>query len=271
MQITDRIKEQLGSWWSLWVPFIESPEWDKIFIFLKSESGKGKILIPKAPDLFRSFEYTDREKMRALIILMDPYPTFKGDIMVADGCPISCANTSVLQPSLQLFYEAVESLYAGFDPDMEYKPDNSYLLKEEHVMLLNSSLSVQKDMVGSHTAIWQPFMQFFIEEIINKYYRGLPILLLGTSAQKLEKYINPMLHHIIKAEHPAAAAHGNRSWNHLECLKIIDRIVQDNNGSSEAIRWYRRKNEDKTPPPWVTGKKQVHTIDSTNQGMPWEE
>src|ERR1035437_7138267 len=111
MVVSDKIKEQLGNWWPLWVPFIESEEFDKVSAFLKQQSQLKKVIIPKAPDLFKSFELVDRHKMRALVILMDPYPSFKEDKMIANGVPMSCAATGVLQPSLQLWYEAIEQVY----------------------------------------------------------------------------------------------------------------------------------------------------------------
>lgn len=277
MQITDKIKAQLGSWWPMFLPFIESSKWDDIFTNLKMQSQAHRIIIPKSPDLFRSFEYTDREKLRAIIVLMDPYPSFKNDVMIADGVPMSCKNTGILQPSLELWYGGIENSYLGFEPDMDMRPDNSYLLKEEHVMLLNSSLTVEKDKVGSHTALWTPFMKFFFEEIINKYYKGLPIVLCGEKAQKMEKYIMPMLHYIKKVEHPVAASYANRSWNYEDVFKWINNIIRQNSGAAEEIRWYRKRGEDDQPlPDWVTDSsiRPGYNKDlpkAQDLGLPWNE
>lgn len=243
METNDKIREQLGSWHDLLLPFIESSQWDSIFTQLKMQSQAGKIIIPKAPDLFRSFEYCDRHKLKALMILMDPYPSFKGDIMISDGYPMSCERTGMLQPSLQLFYDAIEIDYLGFDPDMDMRPDNSYLSKEEHIMLLNPSLSVEKDKVGSHSTCWHPFTVYFIEEILNKFYTGLPIILCGQQAQKLEKHFAPMLHYIIKCEHPVAASYQNRLWDNNNCFKKVDEIIRQNNGPAFVPRWWRKKTD----------------------------
>lgn len=244
MEITDKIKGQLGNWWPLFQPFIESSKWDDMFTNLRMQSQAGRILIPKSTDTFRSFEYVDRHKLKCLIVLMDPYPTFnKEGVMIADGVPMSCANTGVLQPSLELWYSGIEDCFLGFDPEFESRPDNSYLLKEENVMLLNTALTVEKDKVGSHTQLWLPFMKFFIEEIINKQYRGLPIILCGQAAQKLEKFFDPMLHYIKKIEHPVAASYQNRTWRHEDFFKWVNAIIRSNNGTEEEIRWFRRKGE----------------------------
>ena len=116
MQVTDSIKQKLGSFWPLFLPFVESPAWDAIFSKLKMEVASKRIVIPKSSDTFRSFEYVNREKLKAIIVLLDPYPTFSKDgIMIASGVPMSCENTGVLQPSLEKFYGGIENSYLGFE------------------------------------------------------------------------------------------------------------------------------------------------------------
>jgi len=277
MIINDTIKGQLGNWWPLFLPFIESSKWDEIFTNLKMQSQAHRVIIPKYVDTFKSFELVDKDKVKAIFFLMDPYPTFKNDVMIADGVPMSCKNTGILQPSLQLFYDAIEGDYLGFDPDFDARPDNSYLLKEEHVMLINTSLTVEKDKVGSHAQLWAPFMRFFIEEVLNKNFRGLPIILCGQSAQKLERYFNPMLHYIKKIEHPVAASYQSRLWNHDDVFKWINNLIKMNNGEDQQVRWYRTKSEAAANelPDWVTDSTIKHNDDglpkAQDLGLPWRD
>jgi len=241
----NKIAPQFGSWSEMFREFIEGEGLSKIFGFLKLETKKGKIILPESVNVFRSFSECPREKVKCLIIGQDPYNTkTKEGKVIANGIPLSCELTGSLQPSLEQWYMAIEEQYKGFDPDMDFRPDNSYLLVEEGVLLLNSSLTVEYLKPGSHEYIWLPFMQYFIEEIINKYYRGLPIVLLGGQAQKLEKFINPLMHHVLKVEHPAAASHQNRKWNTNNLFNWVDKIIEANNGPSERIRWYRIKGDD---------------------------
>lgn len=269
MLTNDKIRGQFNTWHDMFLPFIQSEGFDKIIAYLKSEAKSGKKLIPVSSNLFKSFELTDRYKLKALVILMDPYPSMKDGIMVADGVPLSCASTGVLQPSLEQWYGAIESDYLGFSPDMDMRPDISYLLKEEHVMMLNSSLSVEMGKVGIHQQLWVPFMQFFIEEIINKCYKGLPIVLCGQSAQRLEKYINPLLHYVKKIEHLAATAHSNRSWNHSDCFRWINNIIRENNGEQHQIQWYRKKG-DSEPIPKQVQEWINDSGESEFQDLPWQ-
>lgn len=255
MKYEGKIIEQFGSFSPLFKKYIEGDDLGKIFSFLKSETGKGKRIFPDSKNVFRSFAECSRESMKVLILSQDPYnTTTKEGKVVSDGIPMSCALTGKLQPSLQNFYEEMEDQCIGFDVEMDYRADNSYLLREEGVMILNSSLTVEMLKPGSHETIWSNFMRYFLEEIVNVYYKGLPIVLLGSQAQKLEKWINPMLHYILKVEHMAAAAHQNRRWNSMNMFLWVNRILEANNG--QQVRWYRTRAERDTTdiPEWVTSK-----------------
>lgn len=252
MQVTDKIRSQMGSWVELFTPFIQSEQWDKIFTTLKTLSMNKRIVIPKSSDVFKSFELCDRQKVKAIIWLMDPYPsTTKEGEIIADGVPMSCKGKSRLQPTLEQWYGGIEEdcggtgeSVIGFIPDMDRSGDIDFLLTEEGVLLLNSCLTCELNKPGSHVELWTPFMKFFIEEIVNNYYKGLPIVLCGAQAQKLEKFINPMLHYVKKIEHPVSGSYANRAWDHQNCFKWVDEIIRQNNGESQVPRWWRKKGED---------------------------
>jgi uracil-DNA glycosylase len=276
MVINDRLREQLGSWLVYLEPFITSDRFDKILAFLKQEVANKKTVIPDSALLFKSFQLCDRKKVKAIILLMDPYPTIKqvgkNTVKVSNGIPLDCSNTNVAQPSLQQWYGALTEEY-GFDPDMEQRNDISYLLTEEHVLLLNSSLTVVENTPGSHVAIWTEFMSFFFSEVINVFFSGLPIVLVGKQAQQYEKDIDPFRHHILKVEHMAAAAYQNRMWNHGNLFQWINKIVENNNGYHEKIKWKRARVWQETRTKWEElpgGKKDNITGEWVRQDMPWD-
>ena len=269
MVISEVIREKMGSWVDVLSPFIESEAYDNIIRFLKEESlTKKKVVCPISKEAYRSFELCNRHKMKAVVILQDPYPTVKDGIIVADGIPMSCSHTNKLQPSLENWYLQIENEYCEFNPNIDMRPDLRYLLEEEHIMLINSGLSVEKDKSGSHNILWQPFMQYFCK-VLNENYRGLPIVLCGNSTIKLEKELNPLVHHIKKVEHPCVGSYQNRAWNSDGMFKWIDHIIRSNNGIYEVPHWYRLKNEGKDiAPNWVRG------IDESTIGQigefPWD-
>lgn len=229
----ERVAYQIGDWGPKLRPFIESKEFDNIFAFIKQESRDGKIICPQHKDIFRAFRETAYSDLRAIFMLQDPYPWIKGDQYVADGIPMSCSYTNKCQPSLDLFYDGMEDDLGVKVPHM---PDLSYLCKEG-VLFLNTSLTVELNKPGSHTKIglWDPFIEYLITEVINFYNPGLVYVGLGANAKTFTRAVIPFIHWGFEVEHPAAAAHKNRQWNHQNVFTKINKIVKDCN--NEQINW----------------------------------
>jgi uracil-DNA glycosylase len=232
----EKIAPMLGDWALKFKPFIESEEFDKIVKFLKSESrpppeGEGKTICPEWTNVFKAFEKTPYKDLKCIFILQDPYPWIKDGKYVADGIAMSCSNTGICQPSLDLFYDGIAD---DLDEDVPHMPDLSYLA-EQGVLFLNTSLTVEVNKPTSHKGIWDPFMDFMINEVVNFYNRGLIYVSLGKNAQITAKAIMPFLHWGFEVEHPAAAAHAERKWNHDKIFTKINKILRESN--NEQINW----------------------------------
>jgi uracil-DNA glycosylase len=229
----------LGDWAPKFKAFIESTDFDDIYTFLKSEARDGKIICPKSSDTFRAFTECPYKDLKCIFILQDPYPWVKWNwatreaIMVADGLAMSCSNTGELQPSLELFYEGIED---DLGKKVMRVPDLKYLANQG-VLLLNTSLTVEKDKPSSHTKIhlWDKFIKYLIEEVINFYNSGLIYVGFGQSAQDTGKMVLPFLHWGFDVEHPAFAARQERMWKHDKIFTKINRILKDSN--NEQIIW----------------------------------
>jgi len=247
MQITKqnetKFESQFGTWFSLMRRMIESDTFDQIFAFIKGEVGKGKKVMPVSADLFKSFELCDRYKLKAVMLFSCPYTTLHDGKMIADGVPLSCKNISPhLQSPLSAWYNAIEHSYE-FHPDNDISGNIDWLLIEEHILMLNTSLTVEQGKPDSHAAYWTPFIQWFIEEILNKMYRALPIVLCGPHAQRFEKYINPLNHHILKIEYPGSGT--GKLWEYKDCFKWINEIIKGNNGVEHEVQWMRKVGQTK--------------------------
>lgn len=239
----ENVKHKFGGWADYFKEFIGSEAFDDIFARLKWETGRGRIICPQSQDTFRVFTETDPKDLRCIFILQDPYPWvqwIKGDKKyVADGLAMSCSNTGICQPSLTQFYQGMEKeLCGGMNLEMEYCPDLSYLAKQG-VMLLNCSLTVEKDKPGSHLDLWRPFTRYFIEEILNNYFSGLPIAFFGQGAAKLEPLIAPFIHWTRVVIHPAAAAHKGTNWDSKGLFTWVNTLIEQNNGPEFKINWYK--------------------------------
>lgn len=271
--LTDKSKQimdynKIAPQFNLWAPyfkeFIESEEMNKLFGHIKERAKTNKIL-PDSKNVFRCFAEVDPKELTCIIAGISPYHTTylndkKEKISIADGLALSCSSTwkdKGLQPSLSAIYNSWEKDYGhGFNPDMQIDGDLTYLAKQG-VLLYNVALTVEESKVCSMNTQWEAFNKFFWTEVIGKYWRGLPILLLGEKAWKSEQYINPMQHYIIKTSHPASIAYsGKEDWDNDNCWKKIDEILWQNNGI--GLTWFKTKGQKEVNndiPQWVLGER----------------
>lgn len=231
----DKFEPFLGQWAEKFKPFIESEEMDKIYAKLKKDGGRGKIICPDSKDTFRVFEEVSPTELKVIWILSDPYPWVKFGKKVACGVAMDCRNTGILQPSLELFYNEIIRYYNK--GDLIKSPSLSYL-SMQGIMMLNSDLTCEMNKPSSHKGLWEKFMAYFIEEVLAGQ-TGLIFVLSGLNSEKLEKYINPLFHYILKCEHPAAASHQHREWESNDIFKRIDYILKINN--NVKINWMLEK------------------------------
>lgn len=215
-------------------PFIESPQCDEIYAYLKKRSSEGRTILPSWEDTFRAFRETPYPDLKCIWFLADPYPGIKDGKMVADGIAMSCRNTGKEQPSLSLFYDGItENLgeKGGRNPDLSH-------LCRQGIMMLNTSLTVELNKVGSHSGVqikdkrirlWEPMMKFILEDIITACNQGLILVFAGKESQYYKKYLYPMQHYLLDVEHPAAAAHAERAWKHQNIFSTINKILMQNN------------------------------------------
>jgi len=249
----EKIAPQLGDWAPKFKEFIESQDFDDIYKFLKKEArkppeGEGKIICPEHSNTFRAFRECPFSKLRAIFILQDPYPWVKVDrdgkkIFTADGLAMSCSNTGVCQPSLELFYQGMED---DLGINVPRHPDLSYLA-QQGILLLNTSLTVEMSKPASHGGLWDGFIDYLFENVINFYTKGLVYVSFGKNAHILAKTIVPFLHWGFEVEHPAAAAHKGREWEHGKIFTKINKILKDCN--EEQINWaYGTMGEDVQQP-----------------------
>lgn len=224
----EAFSEKLGSWADLFKPFIESESMDDIYSFLKREKERGRIVTPDSTDTFRVFKELDRNNLKVVWYLQDPYPSVKNGIKTASGIAMDCSNTRILQPSLSLFWRAIHKEVYG---DIEYKflrnPSLLPLVKEG-IMFLNTDLTCMVGDSSSHKGRWLEFQKYFIKEILNQYYSGLIFVLSGKTSQGLRGFIGDQ-HYIFENEHPAYAYRQEREWNTDGVFKSINNLLWENN------------------------------------------
>lgn len=220
------------SWHAKIKPFIESPECDEIYAFLKKESKRGKKIAPFSEYVFRCFLETPLDEVKVILVGMCPYHIFRNDMPVADGLLMGCSITKYPQPSLDQFYTALENeFHNGLNLHYVKNPDVSYLA-HQGVLMLNAALTTGYNKAGNHLQLWEPFMKYLFENVF--FAMGVPIVFLGKDAAKLEKYVPPFTW-VFKLSHPASASYRSVDWDSEGVFKKVNILLKNRN--NEEIKW----------------------------------
>jgi len=154
-----------------------------------------KEIFPKQENIFNAFSLTPFNKVKVVILGQDPY---HGEDQ-AHGLSFSVNDGIKLPPSLRNIFKEYENdlrLKAPISGDLSSWAKNG-------VLLLNTVLTVEKGKAGSHQKKgWESFTLETIN-VINQKKENIVFILWGSPAQKMEKYINPDKHHVIKSVHPS--------------------------------------------------------------------
>lgn len=184
---------------------------------LKEIDFKNKIIFPNKKDIFKVYEKTPYEEIKVVIIGQDPYHN-EGQ---ANGLAFSVPINFKLPPSLKNIYKELKD-------DLNIENVNGDLTKwaEQGVFLINTALTVEKNMPMSHSKIgWQEFVISTIKEINKK--DNVIFLLWGGEAKKFKKYITSN-NFIIESAHPSPLSCYRGFWGSKPFSKI-NSILKNNN------------------------------------------
>ena len=161
--------------------------------FLDAER-ESKAFFPPLNQVFRVFEETPLESIKATIIAQDPYH----NAGAAVGLCFSVGEGNAINPSLRNIYNELEA--EGFK--VERNGDLTYL-PARGVFLINMALTVEAGQPASHSSIWRKFSHLAAEHIAEKtdaYW-----LLFGRHAHALEKQCLGEVDSdkILKTSHPS--------------------------------------------------------------------
>lgn len=182
-----------------WAPFLKSERKQDYFnkiISTVQEDARTHNIFPAHKDIFRAFEETPIENIRAVILGQNPYPT-AGNAM---GLSFSIPDNVPIPASLRNIFKELNS-DLGIPIS---KTGNLLPWAKSGVFLLNSSLTVIEGRSSSHLDIgWEILTDRAIQEI-NKQDRSIVFLLFGKQAQKKRSLItNNPKHKIIETAHPS--------------------------------------------------------------------
>jgi len=194
MSAADKVKLEAG-WKAALHEEFDKPYMRQLGDFLRAEKAAGKVIYPPGPLIFNALNSTPLQQVRVVIIGQDPY---HGPDQ-AHGLCFSVQPGVKTPPSLVNIYK---ELKRDLNIDMA---EHGYLQSwaEQGVLLLNTSLTVEQGIAGSHAkAGWQTFTDKVIE-VVSQQQPRLVFLLWGAHAQSKEKLIDSSKHLILKSVHPS--------------------------------------------------------------------
>ena len=178
----------------------EKPYFARLASFLHSEQARGGCIYPAGSAIFRAFELTPVQNVKAVILGQDPYHN-PGQAM---GLSFSVPEGVPAPPSLLNVFKEIED-------DLGIKMSGSPNLEpwaRQGVLLLNSILTVRAGEAASHRGIgWENFTDAVIS-YISSNCEGVAFMLWGNFARGKAGLIDPSKHLVLEAAHPSPLARG---------------------------------------------------------------
>jgi uracil-DNA glycosylase len=185
-----------NNWSSIFQQARELGLFQKSIAKLDRDKAEGKTIFPPINDIFRAFDLCDFDKLKVVLLGQDPYHG-AGE---ANGLCFSVHEGIRTPPSLRNMFKELKQEYPDFN---EKRSTDLSDWAEQGVLLINSVLTVEKDLPASHAKCgWQLVTDFVISEISNRK-EGVVFILLGNFAQTKIPLIHKHKHKIISAAHPS--------------------------------------------------------------------
>ncbi|MDP3815523.1 uracil-DNA glycosylase [Pseudomonas sp.] len=194
MGSVDQVKLEAG-WKEALREEFEKPYMQDLGDFLRSEKTAGKEVYPPGSLIFNALNSTPLERVKVVVIGQDPYHG-PGQ---AHGLCFSVLPEVKTPPSLLNIYKELKR-----DLNIDIAAHGCLQhWAEQGVLLLNTSLTVERGVAGSHAGKgWQRFTDKVIE-VVSQHQPRLVFLLWGAHAQSKEKLIDTSKHLVLKSVHPS--------------------------------------------------------------------
>ncbi len=233
----EKFRPLLGEWFDYLKPIFETEEMYNLYQEFKECKEH---ITPKSSDLFKFLEYCPKNDLKLIIIGQDPYPSryYKSKEFQATGIAFDCSNSpdGKLQPSLEAFWNGLSH---EFDRELTREKDLKFLC-EQKVLLGNRALNCKLNKTGSFMGKWDFFWEFFLQEIVFNFYKGVPIILVGKDAAKLKKYVFEMNNPVFILDHTSFAARNNTLWETNNVFTKANKLIVEQFGQGTEIIWDKK-------------------------------
>ena len=164
---------------------------------------QNKTCFPPKNLIFEAFNSCSFDNLKVVIIGQDPYHG-AGE---ANGLCFSVNEGIANPPSLKNIFKEIEN-----DVGFAEKNGNLQRWASQGVLLLNATLTVEKDKANSHKNLgWKIFTDAVIE-IINAEKKDIVFLLWGNFAKNKGKKIDRNKHLVLESGHPSPLSANKKMW-----------------------------------------------------------
>lgn len=211
-------------WQKVLTPAFTQEFKQKLFGFVNEQYATHRCF-PTKENVFHALNLTPVDKVKVVIIGQDPYHT----PLQADGLAFSCADGKA-QPSLQNIFKELSADLGVPAPTKT----TLYGWAEQGVLLLNSVLTVQMGVAGSHAGHgWEEVTKTIIKYLAS-LDRPIVFILWGGYARKYASFIDKNKHLVIESAHPSPLSAYNGFFGSKPFSCCNDYLVK--NGLS-PIKW----------------------------------
>ena len=183
----------IGNDWDNVLKNIYDGEYFRPLLLKVQNEYKNKVIFPPKHEIFNAFRLTPFANVKVVIVGQDPYH----GVGEAHGLSFSVRDGVKLPPSLKNIYK---ELYDDLGVPIRTSGDLSSWAKQG-VLMLNSTLTVEKDNANSHSNIgWQQFTDDVIR-LIDNNKRDVVFILWGNYARSKKALIKNNF--IIESSHPS--------------------------------------------------------------------
>jgi uracil-DNA glycosylase len=182
---------------------LEKPYFKSLNEFVSSEYLARKCYPPEK-QIFSAFNECPFDKVEVVIIGQDPYH----GAGQAHGLCFSVNDGIAYPPSLRNIFEEIRTDLGKPHP----QSGNLHRWARQGVLLLNSTLTVNEGMAGSHQSKgWETFTDAVIKKISEKK-QHIVFMLWGSYAKKKGAVVDRQKHLVLESGHPSPLSANRGHW-----------------------------------------------------------
>jgi len=196
----------------------------KLGIFVKQEY-KNKSIFPPYEHIFDALRFTDYDEVKVVILGQDPYH----GLGEAHGLSFSVHNGVKMPPSLLNIFKELKN-----DLNIERTSTDLTDWAKQGVLLLNSIMTVEKDMPLSHkNKGWEIFTDKIIQKL-NEREEPIIFVLWGSFARSKKEFITNPNHIILESVHPSPLSANRGFFGSKPFSKINNNLIKR---GKKTINW----------------------------------